>query len=357
MPEAICAVEAEQAFKNLDTALQEMPRQMLTFSKSMKSRYVENALETGSKAASKYQTLRNGTKNDAMVYFKGILPVSEMVISAIDGLFEYFMQLGYDELRWQLSGMLEEFRNCRELCEMIKTMHEKIMVPLKRREDEAKEVMMELRELQQEYERKKAVLEKNAATKNKWAIGLMFVPGINLIVSPALMFSAKSDKRDAVLQGVQAQTQGAAAMAVSDTLIPALTGFIEGLGCAAGFFAEMENEIIKCQGRADRSDREGMPQTLYKMMRSNAENIRIKCHAYMKALPDVRTDFEAICTEGTNTEIDPQYVYNSLRELLKMFKALRKPRPEMTAHLKREIQHQRGLACPNQYKITWNTEV
>jgi len=279
--------------------LKSMSVDMRMFSLSMRSLYVEKAVGTSTEAARKFRKLRDDTRNDAMVYLKGVLPLSTKFVASISEYFEYYEALTFDEWRDMLSDILQETVGYRELCETLVKMHEDILVPLKKRKDEAVLVVRELKDLKEEFEKKKKELEEKAEAKRSWAIGLAFIPVLGAIASPILSAAADSDLADAVAKGTQAKIQGAAAITVKETLIPALEAFIDGIKKAAGFFSVMEQELRKFEGKAEKGQKD--PKLLYyKVMNKEARDMKSICQVFYAVLPDVRTDFLAIPSEGTD---------------------------------------------------------
>ena len=291
--------QAENSVKDLREQLQSMPVDMRIFSLCMRSLYSDQAVGTDSEGARKFRELRNKTRNDAMVYLKGVLPLSTKLVSSISEYFEYYEALEYEEWREMLSDILEETIGYREMCQALLKMHEDILVPLKEREDQARVIVKELKHLQEEFERKKKELEEKACTKRSWAVGLAFVPFVNVIASPVLFSAAESDVASAVAKGCEAKVQEAAAITVSDTLIPALKGFISGISKAAGFFSVMEQELKKFEGKAEKSKSDGK-KLYYKVMKAQASDMKSLCQGFYAVIPEVRTDFLAIPTEGTD---------------------------------------------------------
>lgn len=295
--------------------LKSMSVDMRMFSLSMRSLYIEKAVGTDTDAAKKFRKLRDDTRNDAMVYLKGVLPLSTKFVASISEYFEYYEALTFDEWRDMLSDILEETVGYRELCETLVKMHEDILVPLKKRKDEAVLVVRELKDLKEEFEKKKKELEETAQTKRSWAIGLAFIPFIGAIASPALAAAADSDLAEAVAKGAQAQVQEAAAITVRETLIPALEAFIDGIKKAAGFFSVMEQELRKFEGKAEKGQKD--PKRLYyKVMNKEARDMKSICQVFYAVLPDVRTDFLAIPSTGANQN----YVDRWLEKQKKMIK-------------------------------------
>ena len=290
--------QTENSVRDLREQLQNMPVDMRIFSLCMRSLYSDQAVGTNSKGARKLRELRDKTRNDAMVYLKGVLPLSTKLVSSISEYFEYYEALEYEEWREMLSDILEETIGYREMCQALLKMHEDILVPLKEREDQARVIVKELKHLQEEFERKKKELESKAGTKRSWAVGLAFVPVLNVASIP-LLAAAESDMADAVAKGCEAKVQEAAAITVSNTLIPALKGFISGISKAAGFFAVMEQELKKFEVKAEKSKSDSK-KLYFKVMKAQARDMKSLCQGFYAVIPEVRTDFLAIPTEGTD---------------------------------------------------------
>ena len=291
--------QAEISIKDLREQLQSMPLDMRLFSICMRSLYSDQAVGTNSKGARKFRELRDKTRNDAMVYLKGVLPLSIQLVSSISEYFEYYEALEYEEWREMLSDILEETIGYREMCEALEKTHEDILVPLKEREDQARVIVKEFKHLQQEFEKKKEELEGSASTKRSWAVSLAFVPIVNVIASPMLCAAAESDLASAVAKGCEANVQEAAAIIVSESLIPALKNFISGISKAAGFFAVMEQELKKFEGKAEKSKSDSK-KLYYKTMKAQASDMKSLCQGFYAVIPEVRTDFLAIPTKGTD---------------------------------------------------------
>lgn len=303
----------------LQEQLKSMSLDMRMFSLSMRSLYVENAVGSSTAAANKFRKLRDDTKNDAMVYLKGILPLSTKFVASVSEYFEYYEALDYNEWCEMLSDVLEETVGYRELSETLVKMHEDILVPLKKRKDEAMIIATELKDIREEYEEKKKELEDQASTKRSWAIALAFIPFIGAIASPVLSASADSDLADSVAKGSQAKIQEAAALTVSEVPIPALESFIDGIRKAAHFFSLAEQELRKFEGKASKSESDPNQKYLYyKVMNREARYMKSICQVFYAVLPDVRTDFLAIPLEGT----DQNYIDKWLEKQKKTIKEI-----------------------------------
>ena len=298
--------DIEQLTTDLRQQLEDMPKNIRLFSSSVRSLYAQNAVAKTAQASQKFSKLRDDTRNDAMVYLKGILPLSTKFVSSISDFFDFYEALNFQEWCEKLSSIHEETVGYKQLCEALLKMHTDILVPLKKRQDQARVVIVECKDLQEKFESKRREYEKSGQTNQAWGIGLslLFPP-----VGDHFREKANDDFAEADAHGTKAEIQGAAVIAIRDTLIPALEHFVEGITKAAGFFSVMEQEIGKFEGKAEKGMDSAKPLH-YKVMRREAQDMKSICQTFSAALPAVKSDFEAICSEGT----DQDYVERCLEE-------------------------------------------
>ena len=292
--------QIEEACKNeavsLKTHLHEMLRNMHLFSLSMRSLYAEKAVGTSSSAAQKFRQLRDGTRQHAMVYLKCIFPISTKFVMVFKDYFATYDALSYEEWCELLPDILEETTSHKKLAHTVVKMHEDLMVPLKKRVDEAKLIMTEFKSLQAKYEKEKKVLEDSAKSRIEWALSLKYISGVNVIGLPLLSSLAAVDMVKAVAKQAESEVQEAVALVVAETLTPALSNFIDGLTRAAGFFQSMEMELQSFLENTSKSM--DSPKRLHhRRIKNEAKNLKSLCQVFYAVLPAVRTDFEAIPTE------------------------------------------------------------
>ena len=289
----------ENELKELDASMKKMPKAMRIFSLTMRSLYADKAVGTNDELAKRFRTLRDETRNDAMVYIKGILPLSTKFVSCISEYFEYYEVLNFEEWCDVIADILEETTGYRKLCEALVKMYEDFMVPLKKRRDTAMTMIDEFKDLTETYEKQSKELEGIAMDRLKWAHALFFVPGVNFVAVPLLQASASTNLVESIAKSKQAEIAEAASITVAETLIPALEKFIDGLRSTAGFFSVMEQELRKFEGKAEKAKNE--PKKLYyKVMNKQAKDMKSICQGFYAVLPDVRSDFLAIPNEGTD---------------------------------------------------------
>ena len=301
--------QAYNFVQDVQEHLQSMPVDIRIFSLYMKALYTDQAIDTSTKGARKFRELLDKSRNDAMVYLKGHLPLSAKLVSSISEYFEYYEALEYEEWREMLSDILEETIGYRELCQALLKMHEDILVSFKEKEDHARVIIQELKHLQMYYEKGKKELEENAASKKLLAYGLAYVPFVKFVASPLMHAAAESDLASAVDRGREAKIQEDTAATVRETLIPALISFISGISKAADFYAVMEQKLKKFEGIAERSKSESK-KLYFKVMKAEARDMKSLYQGFYAVTPEVRTDFLAIPTKG----IDYNYIERSVEE-------------------------------------------
>ena len=189
-----------------------------------------------------------------MVVLKDVLPLSTKFVTSVNNFFDWYEGLEFQQWRNKIPWILQKTVGYRQLSEMLLQRYEATLAPLKKRQDQARLLVTELEGLKRSYERKKREFEDAASAKRGWAIGLAFVPFVNLVASPALACFAESDIEEASRQSALAVVQKDAARKVSGKLIPALHDFVACVTKAAGFFSVMEQEFRKFGAKAEKGN-------------------------------------------------------------------------------------------------------
>ena len=171
----------KNAVVDLRHQINEMTRSIQTFSNSMKDLYSHD-----NDKSFKLNKLRDETREDAMVCLKDILPLSTMFVSSVSDYSDYYETLEYKQWRQLIPDILEKARGYRQLSEKIRQKYEESLVCLKARRDKARQIQAEMTDLK-DYEKRRRELQHTASTKRGWAIGLAFVPVVNLVATPALL--------------------------------------------------------------------------------------------------------------------------------------------------------------------------
>ena len=303
--------EIQKQIQTLSNQLDNVPEKMRIFSLSMRSLFTDNAVGTSSSTAQRFRQLRDDTRNDAVVYVKGVLPVVKQCVSDIKGYFEYYIDLTMEEWWDSIADIIEETKAHKEACDALIVIHQDIITELKKREDVAKVLMTEMKDLSAEYEKQAEELRQKADTKNAWAIGLALVPFVGAIATPILGAAAQSDLAEAVARAKEANIQVVATAVVRDTLVPALSQFIEGLQDIAGFFEVLHQELETFQSKGEKAKDAGEPKRMhYNTMKGKANRIMGGCNGFFAALPAVRSDLDAIPTAGTDQNYVDKWLEN-----------------------------------------------
>lgn len=289
---------ARDAVVELHQQIQTMTNNLRSFSSSMRNLYEEeDSVNFFSGAGMKLRQLRDDTRSDAMVVLKEVLPLSTKFVTSVSNFFDWYEGLDFQQWCNKIPQILQKAVGYRQLSEMLLQRYEATLAPLKKRQDHARLLVRELEGLERSYKRKKRELEDTASAKRAWAIGLAFVPIVNLIASPALACAAESDILEATRQGALAEVQKDAASKVRGTLIPALQDFVAGVTKAAGFFSVMEQEFRKFEGKAEKGN-DYRKFLYYKVMKKEASDMKSICRVFKTALPEVQRDLSLM--EGSS---------------------------------------------------------
>lgn len=172
----------------LQEGLKDMPNSMQIFSLSMRALYAEKAVGSSTEVSQKFRRLRDDTRNDAMVYLTYILPITTKLVTSIIDYFDNYDALSFGEWCEMLKDILKETTAHKELSKTVLTMYESMIVPLKKRQDEARIIMREFEDLQVKFETQKQALEKMAGVKHCFAFVLGWIPVVNELVASRLRY-------------------------------------------------------------------------------------------------------------------------------------------------------------------------
>ncbi|XP_063959611.1 uncharacterized protein LOC135155051 [Lytechinus pictus] len=303
--------EAEKGLRSLEQNLIEIPKDMVLFSLSLRSLYAENAVGGNDETTEEFRKLRDLTRDDAMVYLHDVLPVATSFISTLNDFFEIYKALTYEQWCEMFQDIQHDVISYKSLAQIIVTMHEDLLVELKKRQDEATVIVKKVKGLQEEYEKEKERLEKKADVEMKCGIGLAFVPWVGPFICAALEIASAVDLAAAIAKAEEGINHKHAAMAVSTVLIPALGNFIDGLQDIAAFFSVTEVQLKSLE-----RDLDDNKKIHFLLFQSKSKEIQDQCKKYFAVLPSVRSDLKAIPTEGT----DMSYVDKWLEEQKKAIK-------------------------------------
>ena len=303
--------EAEQTVAALANDLPKMSQSMQVFSLSMRSLHVENSISTSCENGAEFISLREATRNDAVAYLKGVMPLNETCVRKLQEFFEYYEYLSFEEWNESLEDILGEVAAYQEACKALVKIHEDMMAVLKQRQDTAKILCTKFRDLETKYEEEIANLRKSGRTQVIWAFGLALVPIINAIATPILFGAVKKNLSGIVAKRSQREIMLATAKVVSDTLIPALNYFINSLNSIGGFFKIMHEELKSFDRLEEKK------KIHYMVLKKKSAEIKAGCRAFHGVLSAVRSDFQAIPTQG----IDMNYVDEWLEKQKKIIEA------------------------------------
>jgi len=308
--------KTQQSVEKLTADLPNLGRSMHLFSSSMRSLYCEMKVSVSVENGEEFISLRDATRNDAVAYLRGVMPLNESCLMKLQQYVSYYESLEFDDWKECLPDILMEVVAYREACQALVKVHDTFRVTLKKREDKAIELCSKFEELHVQYDEEIKELRKKAEGKQTWAASLASVPLLGSMVG-ALSSSGESDLADAVAKEAQLQLMSKASKSVTDDLMPALGQFINGLMMVADFFDIMHNEMRSFDETTD-----DKKKFHYMMLRNKSREIKAGCRSFHGVLPSVRTDFQAIPTERT----DENYVDDWLKKQKKIIEENRKKR-------------------------------
>jgi len=325
----------EKNMKDLHAQMAEMPEQMKQFTVGMRALYAQKAVGGDQKEVKEFRQIRDSTRKDAIVYRDSILPLSKIFMINLSEYCDYYQALDFDDWSDNLEEIIKEVRSHKDICVLLINLLEKLIVPIKKREDEARKLSPTFENLKKKYEEKAKQLEERGASSARIAsylsafglavLGLGLTSGVGAVIAAfagigttgvAILGKQASAENMAKACAFteQARVNDLATLCISETLIPALKNFLAGLTTAAGVFSALETELTKLLRRGEMAG-DDPKQLHYAMMKKQSENIQADCRAFLAVLPDVKTDLAAIPTENTDNNYVDQWLEGQLRNI------------------------------------------
>jgi hypothetical protein len=137
----------------LQESIKEMPSQMITFSRGMRSLYAESAV-SGAQSMESFRQLRDAVRLEAAVYANQVLPFAHTVVINIIAYFDNYIALDYEDWEECVDEIVDELASYEKSCEILIQMHDSLIVKLKQREDEAVTSIQEMERMSNQLEEK-----------------------------------------------------------------------------------------------------------------------------------------------------------------------------------------------------------
>lgn len=358
--------DPEKTIQKLISALNKTPTNMRGFSRSMRTLYAEKAMSSISSTGLRFNELRDQTRRDAMIYLRGILPFAVTVVRSISEFFDYYEALNFSDWIENMGDIKNEVRGNKQCCEVVLQLHDTIKMSLKDRERQVNIILDEYgkqSEMQNFHLKGSDFLEKlgitstwmrkfgkycalfcinyvvlsDVTSSNSRSLLALGANGLVLIewLIASKVFSiellGEKSKRVHEARDSKFSVNTGALRIVTDTTVPALAKFMDGLQETAAFFSDIEKDLEYLQIDSTSTIRNEM-KFHYEMMKKNGPEVKANCNTFFAVLPDVESDFLAIADEG----VDNYYVDKWLEEQKKNF--FRKYQSS-TPHLKRMMSN------------------
>ena len=224
--------------------LKTLPTSMVIFSSNLRSLFADLQVTGQDESTRTFLEVRDSVRKNGVVYSKAVLPLTEDVIRSIGVFADYFTDLEFEEWSDCLDDIVADIEKAHGVCEMLKDMHNTMIVDLKKNEDKATVGVLEIEKMTLKFEEEERKLRNKAAAILTTAT---IVGGLAPAVAPlSLGLAAVAMKENITVAVAMKENKTIALKAVeltSGTLIPAIQNFIGGLEIIT------EGWVIKCNQR------------------------------------------------------------------------------------------------------------
>jgi len=145
--------KTQQSVAKLAADLPGLGEKMQVFSLSMRSLYVEEKVSANIENGEEFIRLRDDTRNDAVTYMRGIMPLNEICVLKLQEYFSYYECLKFEDWKECAPDILEEVAAYREASQILVKLHQAFLVNLKTRKDKATVLCDKFGKLKVEYDK------------------------------------------------------------------------------------------------------------------------------------------------------------------------------------------------------------
>jgi len=267
------------------------------FTSALRSMYVAFEPSGNSKVVGELKTLRDNLKNDGEVYITKVLPVVKSLMGQIRDYFNSYKILSYDEWTQCIKDLQNEASGYGKVAQVTVKINQRLEAGLATKEKTAQAILAQMKDLVATYEKEEKKLEAEGKLKDKWALALSFLPGISAIASPILRASGDSDLIDERVDCLEAKVDGAGALLVANTIIPAMQIFIKTLVETSNYFQTILADLKKYSTGTDKTRK-----FYYALMQNNTPKIMAPISKFFYTLTDLVTDLNVIPKEGADAD-------------------------------------------------------
>ncbi|RHZ49426.1 hypothetical protein Glove_521g22 [Diversispora epigaea] len=251
---------------------------------------LRSCFANNSSSVKSFVELRTEITNEARVYSHKILPFANAVIRQIQRFCENYRTFTFDEFKEYLPDLVDESNKNAEICLYTLELHKAILIDFKKKQDKVNTVLKQMSLEAEEFEKRKNELLKSATVQYSFAIGLCFIPLVSAFVSPVLFAGGCKD----IARATAATEEGILAVAgidaIKNSLSVSLDGFVKSISDIAGFFKNLNNDLIMIA-----EDHRDEPKRIHYMrIKKKALHIIEDCRLYLSKIPNSEADLLAI---------------------------------------------------------------
>jgi len=264
---------------------------------ALRSCYVAN-----SASIEEFTSFRADVTTKAAVYKEKVLPLAKMSLQKVKDFVIYFQDLSYDDCLEIAEDIAIEAKSNQALMELNRDTHKAMTVEFNMLADKVETVLKKCELEAEEHRQNMESLQASASTKEKWAVGLAFIPGVGAIATPLLAYSAQNSRVEAIAEEEEAKIAVGAATVVKECLHGALKEYCFAMEQCAGEFQKIASDCESFAGQAEKFG-DTQKRQFHKLMQKRADNILGAVQTFQVVCVAAETDLE--CLPATP---EPNYV-------------------------------------------------
>lgn len=285
----------------------------------MRILYNQSAVSPEHECASKFLALRDQTRKNALIYTDKLLPKSEDVVRKIKAYAYEIKSFDFEEWEENLEEITEEVTEGEKACKLLMKMHEKLIVELKKNEDDAVVGIEELDKLRNIYEEDKKKLLETASehqrNKEWWDGQWWWTFGINTIIAKKEQQKTDQNLVMATASRRNGEITQEASNMTKKCLIPAIATFLAGLAACSAFLTATKEQLLEMSEKGKAGQEAKRKKRYFSIMKKHAAELDGNCLLFITSSSEIITDLKAIPSEQSDQNYVDKWLADQLAEL------------------------------------------
>jgi len=262
--------------------------------------------------------LKKSILRDANTYRFAVFPVAKESVEHAKDYMDYFIVLDKHHVLTIAEELIGGAHECHKLISICADMHTAMNSHFKRHQDRMDKILSKFELQKRHLDEKIENLRKRARTKENWALGLAFIPGVSLIATPILAKQADAYYKEAQAAQEEKQLIVNATHVLRAVLATALSNYVEAMNIYASTFQLIAGEI-KGFMKNLHNYRETEKDAFFLMCSVKGKAVKQACEIYISKVTDAEANLMSLPETSEKNYVQEWLAEHNFKDLLAPF--------------------------------------